>query len=287
MWEEIAAQVSQTIGKPFRVREVRSISSGCINDSYVIGNQNTRYFIKLNQPNLLEMFTAEAAGLKAISQTQKILVPQPVGTGLISSHAYLVLTYLDLDNSNTANWQQLGQQLATLHQQPAAAQFGWQRSNNIGSTPQLNSWHSNWANFFSAQRLGYQLQLAGHHNFPQGQQLLNELPTLLNHQPAVSLVHGDLWGGNAGFTKTGQPVIFDPATHYADREVDLAMTELFGGFPAAFYQGYEKVYPLDKGYQQRKVIYNLYHILNHYNLFGGSYQSQANSMITKILGWVK
>ncbi len=286
MWKEIADRISQAKGKLFQVKESRSVGGGCINDSYVVGDQGDRYFVKLNQPNLLEMFTAEAAGLEEISKTKTILVPQPVCSGIISSHSYLVLTYLDLGNSNAANWSQLGQQLAALHQAAAPTQFGWHRQNNIGSTPQINEGSDDWAKFFSEQRLGYQLQLAGHRNFPQGQHLLEALPKLLNHQPAVSLVHGDLWGGNAGFTTNGQPVIFDPATYYADREVDLAMTELFSGFPAAFYQGYEAVYPLAAGYQQRQVIYNLYHLLNHYNLFGGSYLNQANSSIAKILSWV-
>jgi fructosamine-3-kinase len=283
MWAEIAEQISQARGRSFQITEQRPVGGGCINDSYAIGHQGDRYFIKLNQPNLLEMFTAEAAGLAAIDQTQTILVPQPICLGITASHSYLVLTYLDLGQNSRANWQQLGQQLAALHQAPAPQQFGWHRHNNIGSTPQPNDWQQNWADFFGQQRLGYQLQLAGHHKFPHSQQLLAALPSLLNHQPAVSLVHGDLWGGNAGFTSSGQPVIFDPATYYGDREVDLAMTELFGGFPPAFYQGYEEVYPLAIGYQQRQVIYNLYHVLNHYNLFGGSYLSQANSMITRIL----
>ena len=287
MWNEIADRISQASGQHFQVQESRRVGGGCINDSYVIGDGTCRYFVKLNQPNLLEMFTAEAAGLEELDRTKTISVPQVVCSGVISSHSYLVLTYLDLENSSGANWQQLGQQLAALHQASVPPQFGWHRSNNIGSTPQLNHWSEDWAQFFSKWRLGYQLELAGLSKFPQGQPLLAAIPKLLNHQPAVSLVHGDLWGGNAGFITTGQPVIFDPATHYADREVDLAMTKLFGGFPAAFYQGYEEVYPLAAGYQQRQVIYNLYHVLNHYNIFGGSYLSQANSSIAKILSWVK
>ena len=286
MWNEIADRISQASGKPFQMQELRPVGGGCINDSYVIGDRTCRYFVKLNQPNLVEMFRAEAAGLEELDRTKTILVPQVVCSGVISSHSYLVLTYLDLGNSSRADWRQLGQQLAALHQAITPPQFGWHRSNNIGSNSQINNWSADWAQFFSEQRLGYQFQLAGLSKFPQGQQLLAAIPKLLNHQPAVSLVHGDLWGGNADFTTTGQPVIFDPATHYADREVDLAMTELFGGFPAAFYQGYEEVYPLAAGYQQRKVIYNLYHILNHYNIFGGSYLSQANSSIAKILSWV-
>jgi fructosamine-3-kinase len=164
--------------------------------------------------------------------------------------------------------------------------FGWDFNNTIGSTPQINNWTSNWAEFFAEYRLGYQFQLARRNGgyFPGQEGLLAAIPQLLDHQPEASLVHGDLWSGNGAITKSGEPVIFDPATYVGDREVDIAMTELFGGFPAAFYRGYNEVWPLDDGYKRRKPLYNLYHILNHFNLFGGGYGSQANRMIEQILG---
>jgi fructosamine-3-kinase len=202
---------------------------------------------------------------------------------------YLVLNYLDLtDRSILENWTQMGQNLAAMHRYRItdSPRFGWHLDNTIGSTPQVNTWENDWMTFFKNHRIDYQLQLARRKggNFPKATQLLATIPQILaNHHPQPALVHGDLWGGNAGFTKTGNPVIFDPATYWGDREVDLAMTELFGGFPAAFYHGYESVYPLDAGYAQRKGLYNLYHILNHYNLFGGSYHNQANRMIDSLL----
>ncbi|NEP47653.1 MAG: fructosamine kinase family protein [Moorea sp. SIO3C2] len=171
--------------------------------------------------------------------------------------------------------------------QPLAemGKFGWNQNNTIGSTPQVNQWMSDWVEFFVEYRLGYQFQLARRRSgrFPKQDQLLAVVPKLLDHQPQPSLVHGDLWGGNAAITMAGEPVIFDPATYVGDREVDIAMTELFGGFPAAFYRGYNEVWPLDQGYKQRKKLYNLYHILNHFNLFGSGYESQANRMIDQIL----
>jgi fructosamine-3-kinase len=165
--------------------------------------------------------------------------------------------------------------------------FGWDINNTIGSTVQINNWTANWAEFWAEHRIGYQLKLAkrrgGH--FPQGERLLEMIPELLaGYEPQPSLIHGDLWGGNAGVTSAGEPVIFDPATYFGDREVDIAMTELFGGFPALFYRGYNQVWSLDAGYERRKSLYNLYHILNHFNLFGGSYESQANQMINRVLG---
>jgi fructosamine-3-kinase len=202
-------------------------------------------------------------------------------TGVTDRHAYLALSYLDLAGRSVQAWEKMGAELAALHRFNPGNQFGWQQNNTIGSTPQLNHWQDNWVEFFATQRLGYQFQLATNRGgrFPGKQKLLAKLPEILNHQPKPSIVHGDLWGGNAGFTSSGVPVIFDPATHWGDREVDLAMTELFGGFPKAFYMGYESVYPLTAGYQQRKIVYNLYHLLNHYNLFSGSYEGQANEAI--------
>lgn len=143
----------------------------------------------------------------------------------------------------------------------------------------------NWADFFAEKRIGYQLKLANRRggNFPNSQEIMEKVrESLSHHNPLPSLVHGDLWSGNAGFTDKGEATIFDPACYYGDREVDIAMTELFGGFPSSFYDGYNKQWNLDKGYNHRKNIYNLYHILNHFNLFGGGYESQAKRMIQQI-----
>jgi fructosamine-3-kinase len=172
-----------------------------------------------------------------------------------------------------------------MHIQGQNQRFGWERNNTIGSTPQINTWSENWADFFAEHRIGYQLKLAqrrsGH--FPDTTKVVTKVRDLLvNRKPQPALVHGDLWSGNAAILDSGEPVIFDPATYYGDREVDLAMTELFGGFPTVFYQGYTEISSLAEGYQQRKILYNLYHILNHFNLFGGSYAAQANQMINQL-----
>jgi fructosamine-3-kinase len=283
MWQEIVDRIAQSTGQPFRMTDSRSVGGGCINQSYLLSGNGT-YFVKLNKPALLSMFEAEALGLQEIADTQSIAIPEVICWGTTERHSYLVLAHLDLGGAGSAaSWHQMGADLAGMHRWAGSERFGWQRPNTIGSTPQINSWSQSWPDFFREQRLGYQFQLAGRGVFPQAQQLLDCLPQLLSHQPRPSLVHGDLWSGNAGFLRDGQPVIFDPATYWGDREVDLAMTELFGGFPAAFYQGYNAVYPLDQGYDRRKVVYNLYHLLNHYNLFGGSYQGQANHNIEQAI----
>jgi fructosamine-3-kinase len=189
----------------------------------------------------------------------------------------------------------MGRQLAQMHQQGTSGlakgealggRFGWKMNNTIGSTPQINDWLDNWADFFAEQRIGYQLKLANRQggNFADTNQVIAAVKEqLADRNPVASIVHGDLWSGNASVTAAGKPVIFDPATYYGDRETDIAMTELFGRFDPAFYQGYNQQWQLDPGYQQRKRIYNLYHILNHFNLFGGGYGSQAKSTIRQIL----
>lgn len=290
IWIEVAQQISQVTGKHFEIIDRQAVRGGCINQAYqIITNRQDRYFIKLNQPDLAPMFAAEAKGLLEMAATETMTVPLPICWGVVTDYSYLVLNYLDLtERSSPKSWTQMGQNLAAMHRYRITdpPQFGWHLNNTIGSTPQVNTWETDWMTFFKNHRIDYQLQLArrqgGH--FPKATQLLATIPQILaNHHPQPSLVHGDLWGGNAGFTTTGNPVIFDPATYWGDREVDLALTELFGGFPAAFYQGYESICPLDAGYAQRKVLYNLYHILNHYNLFGGSYQHQANKTIDSLL----
>lgn len=166
--------------------------------------------------------------------------------------------------------------LAAAHRQPAP-HFGWARDNYIGSTLQKNAWCDDWAQFWRERRMRPQLEMAG---FDVDVGALDQW--LENHKPQPSLLHGDLWSGNVGFTQTG-PVVFDPAVYYGDREADLAMTELFGGFPREFYQAYDEAFPLAEGYDKRKHLYNLYHLLNHLNLFGRGYLGQVRSCL-RLLG---
>ena len=182
----------------------------------------------------------------------------------------------------------MGEQLAAMHQ-VTAARFGWERDNTIGSTPQIKEWSSDCLTFWREHRLGFQLELAESRGFGarlagRGARLRDALPDLLGgHRPVPSLLHGDLWSGNIGYDARGRPVIYDPASYYGDREADLAMTELFGGLGREFYAAYQDAWPLDKGYPLRRTLYNLYHILNHLNLFGAGYLPQAESMLDRLL----
>nr|WP_228014285.1 fructosamine kinase family protein [Fortiea sp. LEGE XX443] len=286
IWTEIDAHISQVTGEKFHTQQRHSVSGGCINQGYAVSNAEITYFVKLNQASQVAMFEAEMLGLKQMLATNSIRVPKPICWGTSGDSGYIVLEWVEMGSGNTKSGEEMGRKLAAMHKTTNQNGFGWEMNNTIGSTPQINTWKEDWVEFYVKHRLGYQFKLARRRggNFPKQDELLTAIPELLlGHEVQPSLVHGDLWGGNAGCTVLGEPVIFDPATYYGDREVDIAMTELFGGFPASFYQGYNEVFPLDAGYENRKILYNLYHILNHFNLFGGSYGSQANRMIDQIL----
>ncbi|HLE94720.1 MAG TPA: fructosamine kinase family protein [Sulfuricaulis sp.] len=285
VWLTIAQQISNTTGNPFVARSAQSVGGGCINNSSVLQDNDRRYFIKLNKPARVAMFEAEAAGLNEIALTRTVRVPEAICWGTANGHAYLALEYLDLGGVDFRSQERLGQQLAQMHRF-THEKYGWRLDNTIGSTPQINTHSSEWMPFWRDHRLGYQLKLAarsGRDLLKKGERLLADLGAFFqNYRPAPSLLHGDLWSGNVGVARQ-QPVIFDPAVYYGDRETDVAMTELFGGFSGRFYQAYRDTWPLDDGYPVRKTLYNLYHILNHFNLFGGGYGSQAEHMMDSLL----
>ncbi len=287
-WSSIADHISATTGTPFQCQHKQQRGGGCINESYLISGAGQRYFVKLNTAQLSEMFAAEAAGLNEIAASHTIRVPKVICYGVSGQQSYLVLEQLDFGPGNSRSQTQLGQRLAQMHRH-TAKQFGWHRHNTLGTTPQPNRQSDHWIEFWRSQRLSHQLKLAAANGYngplqTLGQQLLDQLDDLfVGHQPEPSLLHGDLWSGNYAIATDGTPLIFDPAVYYGDRETDIAMTELFGGFSTEFYQAYETEYPLAPGYHQRKPLYNLYHILNHLNLFGGGYQLQAVSMMEQLL----
>ncbi|MEL6581447.1 MAG: fructosamine kinase family protein [Cyanobacteria bacterium J06621_12] len=287
MWTEITRAISQAIGQEFAIANTQSVSGGCINQGYKISSSDSSvYFVKINDAAQVEMFAAEALGLKQMHATETITVPQPVCWGTAGNSSYIVLQWLDLARGNDQGWTAMGHQLAAMHRAGTNNNFGWSQNNTIGSTPQINTWMDNWADFFAQQRIGYQLKLAQRRggSFPESNRVVNAVrEKLTDRKPQPSLVHGDLWSGNAAIAADGSPIILDPATYYGDRETDIAMTELFGGFPGAFYHGYNQAWQLDHGYEQRKNIYNLYHVLNHFNLFGGGYGNQARRIIEKII----
>jgi fructosamine-3-kinase len=232
------------------------------------------------------MLDAEADGLRALAATGAIRVPQPIADGVAGSIAYLALEWLDFGGGGRDAL--LGRALAELHRK-TGPRFGWHRDNTIGTSAQANAWSDDWPTFFRDRRLAPQFARAaanGHGGAfaRSGDRLLLGVPTLLaGHSPVPSLLHGDLWSGNAARLASGEPVIFDPAVYYGDREADLAMSELFGGFGADFHAAYRDAWPLTAGYATRRTLYNLYHVLNHLNLFGAGYRAQAESMVGALL----
>jgi len=203
--------------------------------------------------------------------------------GEAQSTAYLVLEWLDLGHRGDGAI--MGEQLAALHRH-ASPTHGWHRDNTIGSTPQPNPQTENGIEFLREHRLGHMIRLFDERSvrIPGASTLLDRLDDFFpTGPPPASLIHGDLWGGNASFLADGTPVIFDPAPHYADREADLAMSELFGGFGARFYDAYRISWTPADGHHQRRTLYQIYHILNHALLFSGGYASQARSMISTLI----
>lgn len=284
--EGVAAALESVTGA---LRDSQPAGGGSINASFVLtACDGQRYFLKLNAASRADMFAAEAAGLEELARADAVRVPQALAQGLAGGQAYLLLEGLELGRADSTAAAELGRQLAAQHRVSSTA-FGWHRDNTIGSTPQPNDWCDSWVEFWRDKRLGFQLDLArdsgcGRGLRKRGAELQQRLPELLKeHSPAPSLLHGDLWGGNWGALQTGQPVIFDPAVYFGDREADIAMTRLFGGFPAEFYASYHAGWPLPSGHEQRSRLYNLYHVLNHLNLFGGAYGSQALALMDQLL----
>ena len=283
--------IEAATGFQLRGDSLAAVGGGCINEAVRIPTtEGTTLFVKLNAADRLAMFEAEAEGLQALADCGALRVPRPLGSGTAGGRAWLALEYLSLEG--TGGGARLGEGLAQQHRCTARA-FGWHRDNTIGATPQPNAWDDDWVRFWRERRLGFQLDLAARQGYGGelqrlGERLLAALDVFFDdHRPVPSLLHGDLWGGNWGVLASGEPVLFDPAVYYGDREADIAMTELFGGFGRDFRAAYEAAWPLDPGYRVRRTLYNLYHILNHLNLFGGGYLGQSLRMTEQLLAEIR
>lgn len=287
-WTSVAQTIATATGKAFTVENAAYVSGGCIDVATVVVGQGQRYFVKHNRVARLPLYETEAEGLRALAHAHALKVPSPIAMGADRNSAFLVLEYLELRPLNGATEERLGQALACQHRITQSG-YGWHRNNAIGMTPQINTPATDWIEFWRDRRLGYQLDLAianGHAPRLEapGRRLLERLSDFFaGYAPPASLLHGDLWSGNAAATSTGEPAVFDPAVYFGDREADLAMTELFGGFSPRFYAAYRDTWPLDAGYGVRKDLYNLYHLLNHLNLFEGAYLARAENLMQRLL----
>ena len=288
MWQAITQQLSDTLMFQFDLVEKTKLQGGDISESYMITDGKERYFVKLNDRNFLPNFEAEAENLRVLRESSSIHVPEHVLTGSTKDHSFIILNYLvtkPLDDAT--NSFKFGLELAKLHQWGDQKEYGFDIDNYLGCIVQPNNWTKKWCQFFAEQRIGWQLQLMhekGVHlvNIDEFVDVIKQ--RLANHTPRPALLHGNLWNENVANSPIG-PICYDPATYWGDRECDIAMTELFNGFQPEFYQAYEEMLPLDFGYVERKDIYNLYHILNHYNHFGGHYLDEAEYLVKKILSF--
>lgn len=281
--EEIADFLQNRFGK---VSSFRSASGGCINNGGTIETGNASFFVKWNSSTRFPgMFEAEAKGLDLLREPQSLVVPSVVSHFEGKEHACLVLEQINEGRRSADFWEELGRGLAEIHRQ-SAPHYGLDHDNYMGSLQQYNQPNSSWIDFFINKRLQPQIALAKDNNKIDGkgldlfEKLIVKLDQLLvTEQPA--LVHGDLWSGNFMVGSHGEPVLIDPAVAYAHREIDLAMTTLFGGFDQQFYEAYKNSFPLEPGYENRFDIYNLYPLLIHVNLFGGGYYQQVLSILNR------
>ncbi len=286
LWYHVENAISQHTRSAYKITSQQEIGGGCINTAYKISDGSQEWFVKTNKASLVDMFASEAEALNEMADSNTVKVPRALCYGRVDGHSYLVLEYLALTGS--ADMELFAQQLAAMHKVTSKT-YGWHRDNVIGATTQINTQKNNWIDFWREQRLGFQLELAQKNGcsrelIKQGERLSDCLEEFFSdYQPEASMLHGDLWSGNYAGMTDKTPVIFDPAFYYGDRETDIAMTTLFGGFNQQFYQAYNAVWPMDKGYQQRVPLYNVYHIINHFNLFGGGYESQAVSMLQRLM----
>ncbi|VUD47917.1 hypothetical protein TDB9533_01125 [Thalassocella blandensis] len=311
LWTDIQEELSAKLDQPISIELATAVSGGDISKAYILQTKPTKtpseqshhhastankFFVKVNQQDFLSIFEAEARALDIISTHLDASCPTPLVTGTSNGSSFIVMQYLNLSAHSRTSPRQLGELIAKLHsvhntdaEHDYSGMYGWHETNYIGQTPQYNTWTHSWAEFFVEQRLKPQFKLAKEKGFHhQLSAISSEIfiaveSILQHHQPQASLLHGDLWGGNAGYDDKGKAWIYDPASYYGDPETDIAMTELFGGFSKEFYDAYYAIIPQQEEYLQRKTIYNLYHMLNHLNLFGSGYLAQVQRYIKLIL----
>ncbi len=285
---ELATALTAATGSAVAPTPAAAVHGGCIAECWRWDTAGGPLFVKLAPAGRLTVLEAEREGLTALASAGALRVPAVRGLGASGEHCFLALEWIELAPTTPRSDERLGEQLAALHR-ARAARFGFERDNFIGRTVQPNTWHDDWVQFLKTRRLGHQLQLAaeaGHGGRLQqrGRRLLEVMDVFFaTYRPAPSLLHGDLWGGNHAADASGNPVVFDPAVYFGDREADIAMTRLFGGFGPRFYSAYVASWPLDAAAGTRRDLYNLYHVLNHLNLFGGAYRDQAEGLIDRLL----
>lgn len=283
--------IAERTGQPARIAARRACGGGCINNAERIDLEDGRhFFLKSNPRPLPGMFEREAEGLEALANAGALRVPRPVGVGGGNAGVppFLLMEWIEPGRPKRGFDEDFGRRFAQLHREATAPRFGFDHDNYLGSTPQPNAWMDDWVAFWRERRLGPQLALARRNGLSDaamdraGDRLMDRLDEFLA-EPAEPpcLLHGDLWGGNQMADSDGEPVLIDPAAYYGRREADLAMTRLFGGFGPRFHAAYEEAWPLAPGAKERGGIYELHHLLNHLNLFGGGHHSSCMAILRR------
>lgn len=269
-----------------KITDSHSVSGGDISAAYALFSEDKKYFLKVNsKPFAEKMFLEEKRGLEAVEQTNTIKVPHVAFTDSFENQSFLLMEFIESKRSSYNDMKQLGENLAKLHQVTSDT-FGFEADNFIGSLPQSNTKHSDWAQFYWNERLLPQLQLAVKQNYLAQ----NDIPKADNTIKIIyqitgdakpSLLHGDLWSGNYLICADGIPYLIDPAVYYGHSMVDIAMTKLFGGFGEEFYNAYHEIIPKTANYEAQIELYQLYYLLVHLNLFGTSYLSSVISILDR------
>lgn len=292
MKPEVARAVAQLAGPGVEVAHWRPVGGGSINAAWWLDLSDGRSrFVKTHPAPPPEMFEREAEGLAALAAVGSLRVPKEVRVGEAAGTRFLAMEAVASGRPGVEFFADFGRRLAEQHRVSAGARYGFDKDNYIGSTPQPNPWTDDWVEFFARHRLGFQLNLATRRGLADrelrrlGERLIGRLSDWLagTGEPPC-LLHGDLWSGNYMVDEAGAPVLIDPACYYGQREAELAMTELFGGFHADFYAAYDEAWPLPPASGTRRRIYRLYHLLNHLNLFGGSYRGQCVELLRGLVG---
>ena len=298
MNDRLRSAIENTIGaatgKPACLSETSSLSGGCIHSSRKLILEDGRiFFCKVGSSEPKDILEREFEGLRALGRADSIRTVEPLAYQSLPElgNQFLITEFVPPGKPKNAFFERFGRGLARLHRDWTAPQFGFEHDNYIGRTHQSNRWTSNWCEFWERDRLGFQLELALHngYNSPElhglGRELIDQLPERIGGaSEPPSLLHGDLWSGNFLVDEQGGAVLIDPAVYYGHREAELAMCQLFGGFSRTFYQSYRETWPLQAGAQKRIEVYQLYHLLNHLNLFGTGYLAGCLALLRRILG---
>ncbi|MFN6944022.1 MAG: fructosamine kinase family protein [Cytophagaceae bacterium] len=273
------------LGKAVDIYSLHKLSGGCINEATCISTSAGEFVVKYNSIHKKAMFVCEQEGLEELSKASVFKVPEVIGVGETSYDSYILMEYIDSVPGKADFWSDFGQRLAMLHR-ASNSHYGFKKDNFIGSQSQHNNYNTDWIDFFVNLRLGVQVKRAvdsgwlSKTDVEAFDMLYVKLSDYLIVEPP-SLLHGDLWSGNFMIGSDGRAVLIDPAVYYGNREVDIAFSKLFGGFREEFYKAYFEEFPVENGLNDRVELYNLYPLLVHVNLFGGSYVNSVRAILNR------